>query len=298
MKYSSAQAFRQALSHHLERESLDSGRDPQRLQRVIDYERLLAHLRAVAPSSWVLKGGLALDVRLGDHARATQDVDIAWIGEPEAADAAFREIPNLEFGDYFAFQIERTASLDDMDTAGTVRYRVTPYLSRQRRNPFHLDVNFGEGVLSVPDELSGPDLLAFAEVPTPRILVLPLAQHVAEKVHAYTRVYRDGRTSTRVKDLIDLVLIQQHQILVASELRALLVAIFDLRSTHLLPGRLPPPPSSWVVPYRHMAANLGILADLDHGHELASAFLTPILDGSVEDTWNWNPESGCWEPAG
>ncbi|MBI2403732.1 MAG: hypothetical protein HYV20_13555 [Gemmatimonadetes bacterium] len=36
--------------------------------------------------------------------------------------------------------------------------------------------------------------------------MIPLARHVAEKVHAYARTYGEGRASTRVKDLVDLVL--------------------------------------------------------------------------------------------
>ena len=37
--------------------------------------------------------------------------------------------------------------------------------------------------------------------------MIPLARHIAEKVHAYTRTYGEGRTSTRVKDLVDIILV-------------------------------------------------------------------------------------------
>lgn len=37
---------------------------------------------------------------------------------------------------------------------------------------------------------------------------LPIEQHIAEKVHAYTRRYGRGNSSTRVKDLIDLAVSQ------------------------------------------------------------------------------------------
>ena len=50
-------------------------------------------------------------------------------------------------------------------------------------------------------------------------------QHVAEKVHAYSRSYH-GQPSSRVKVLVDLVLVKQFMTLDAARLREALVGTF------------------------------------------------------------------------
>jgi hypothetical protein len=125
--------------------------------------------------------------------------------------------------------------------------------------------------------------------------VLPLPQHIAEKVHAYTRSYGPhGQSSSRVKDLVDLVLIQANQSFEAGHIRRALEAVFAARLTHDLPPEFGPPPRDWRQPYRELAAGLTIPSDLDEGYRLTSAFLTPILDGTVDNARNWDSERGRW----
>ena len=40
------------------------------------FERLLVRLELGAPGRWVVKGGMALEMRLGDRARSTRDLDL------------------------------------------------------------------------------------------------------------------------------------------------------------------------------------------------------------------------------
>ena len=48
-----------------------------RLRKLVVFERLLSRLLVVAPERWVLKGGVALDFRFGERARATVGLDLA-----------------------------------------------------------------------------------------------------------------------------------------------------------------------------------------------------------------------------
>src|SRR5262249_56064464 len=52
-----------------------------------------------------------------------------------------------------------------------------------------VDVGFSDPPVAHPERLRGPDLLSFAEIAPIEAPALPLKQHVAEKVHAYTRTY-------------------------------------------------------------------------------------------------------------
>jgi hypothetical protein len=79
--------------------------------------------------------------------------------------------------------------------------------------------------------------------------VIALEQHIAEKVHAYTATYGpQEQESTRIKDLIDLLLIAELATPNADRLRTSLTATFLNRQRQPLPSALPPPPASWVAP--------------------------------------------------
>lgn len=84
MRYASAAAFRSALEAQVRLRSQRGGSSVVRLRKAIAFERLLARLLVVAPERWMLKGALALDFRLGVHARATMDTDLA-VGYARAA---------------------------------------------------------------------------------------------------------------------------------------------------------------------------------------------------------------------
>src|SRR5438067_11342975 len=97
-----------ALERRLLERSQTSGMSLARLRKLVAFERLLARLVAVASGRWILKGGLALDFRLHDRARATIDMDLARQDDEAAANADFRAAQAADLGDYFTFEIART----------------------------------------------------------------------------------------------------------------------------------------------------------------------------------------------
>jgi hypothetical protein len=64
MKYETGGAFRQALEDRLRVQSASSGSPLVRIRKMIAFERFLARLFTDQPNTWVLKGGLALQLRL------------------------------------------------------------------------------------------------------------------------------------------------------------------------------------------------------------------------------------------
>jgi hypothetical protein len=160
-----------------------------------------------------------------------------------------------------------------------------------------VDVSFSEPI-GRTDVIIGPNLLAFADLSPIHVPTLPLPIHVAEKVHAYTRRYGlVQRPSTRVKDLVDLVLLSTMNAFRARDLEAALQRTFSARATHPLPTALPEPPTEWAGPYRRLAQSLSIPTDSRDGHRIVAAFLDPILDGTTGDDAWWGESSGQWSPA-
>jgi len=282
VRYASAAAFRRALETRLLALSRDGGVPLVRLRKSVAFDRLLARLFAVTPDRWVLKGGLALDYRLGKSARTTMDVDLAGPGGEDAATADLLAIQALDLGDHFSFAIERTAKLDQLVEGSAVRYHVRADLAGRLFEEFLLDLGFDFPAGWQPDTLHGPDLLAFADIAPVEVPSLPLELQIAEKVHAYTRGYgQSGLASTRVKDLVDLALIASAAQVNADRLSRALRETFGQRDRHELPGALPRPPADWRVPYARMALEVGLAAGLVRGYALAAGLLDPVLSGDL-----------------
>lgn len=89
MKYESSAAFRHALEDRLRVQSVTSGVPLVRLRQVVAFDRFLARLVLDQPGTWVLKGGFALQLRLGERARTTKDIDLLLRA---AGRAGFRDI--------------------------------------------------------------------------------------------------------------------------------------------------------------------------------------------------------------
>lgn len=76
MTYGTPVALRAALEQRLFNRSNETGIALDRLRRRVLFERIVARLEAAEPGRWVLKGGMALEVRLQDDARLTKDIDL------------------------------------------------------------------------------------------------------------------------------------------------------------------------------------------------------------------------------
>lgn len=290
MRYASAAAFRQALETRLLALSRSQGFSLVRLRKEVAFDRLLARLLIAAPGRWVLKGGLAFDYRFGTRARTTKDMDLAGAAGEEAATSDLLAAADLDMGDHFSFGIERTAKLDQLLEGAAVRYHVRADLGGRRFEDFVVDVGFDLPPGWEPEVLIGPDLLSFAGIDPVAAPSLPLELQVAEKLHAYTRGYGiEGAGSTRVKDIVDLALVASTARLGAARLRRAVSETFERRSGHALPPALPRPPRDWEVPFRRLAAEIDLVADLEKGHGLAAQLLDPILSGKVT--------SGSWDAA-
>lgn len=177
---------------------------------------------------------------------------------------------------------------------GSHRFRVTTSLAGRLFETFLLDVGLRSSPFDEQDTLTTPDLLSFAEIEPVEVPAIPLERHIAEKLHAYTRRYRDDEPSSRVKDLIDIVLMSELASFEFTRLRDSIVRTFDERDTHELPTALPAPPSEWSQPYRSLAEEIDLNPDLSAGHRLAANFLDPVLAADAGLT-RWDTQMIEWQ---
>ena len=292
MKYRSGAAFRQTLEQRLLDRSRNRHTSLVRLRKAVVFDRLLARLAIAAPDRWVLKGALALDFRLGERTRTTKDMDLVRGDNEAAATSDLIAAQALDLEDFFTFDIEKIGAPGEALEGVAVRYRVHAELGGRRFEEVMVDIGFSDPLKWKPEPIRAPDLLAFAGIEPIEVPVLPLEQHIAEKVHAYTRTYGQRQRSSRAKDLVDLVLVEQLMAVDAARLRSALVGVFEGRRQHGLPSRLPAPPTEWTVPYRKLDKEVGIDPDLRAGYAHAAAFLDPVLTG--RNIGQWDPHRTSW----
>lgn len=288
MRYADGGAFRMALEERLRAEALASGTALSRLRKTVAFDRLLARLLVGAPDAWVLKGGLALQVRFADRARTTKDMDLHTRETATRAVDLLASCALVNAGDFFSFAVQRPSLVAGEGSRCVVEARLDGRVFER----FHVNLGVEERAVGV--STCGPVtcLLGFAEIQPVEFPCLPLEQHVAEKVHALTRP-RGSRENSRVKDLADVVLLSETSLLSAAGLREALDVTFAVAATHSIPPSLPAVPGRWAPPYRALAKDLALRADtIGAGVAAAKRLVDPILQG--RSTGDWSPEEAGW----
>jgi predicted nucleotidyltransferase component of viral defense system len=230
------------------------------------FEPFLARIQSGGDERWLLKGGFALQLRLGNKARVTKDVDLGanlavFKGletEPQAIGEALAEKAAQDQGDFFVFRVRPSKEISLK--AGPVRafrYPVEALLADKPFENFHVDAGVGDPLVAPAVELASSGILDFADLPRPTFKAVPPQQHFAEKVHALTRTW-EGVENTRTRDLVDLMLLLDLGLPPGVRVREAIEMVFQVRSTHAVPHGLVDPPTAWEVEYARLAAELSL----------------------------------------
>jgi hypothetical protein len=218
-------------------------------------------LFALPDAPWLLKGGYAMELRV-KAARTTRDIDLALKQLPslaagwEASAGTVLEMLHAAAGtdshDYFIFLIGE--AVQDLEAApyGGARFPVEARLAGHTFVKFHLDVSTGDVLCEPYQFLPSRDWMGFAGIAAATFPAISSEEQFAEKVHAYT-LLREGRENSRVRDLVDLVLLIEQSRLDVVRLRNAIRETFQRRNTHEAPHALAPPPTSWTRPFAEMA---------------------------------------------
>lgn len=287
--YATATAFRRALEDRLQDIAGKESVDLQRLRRQVAFDRLLARLfQAAQPRAlpWVLKGGYAMELRI-KAARTTKDIDLTMrsvFSPSEKKDdknnlavlEKLQEAAASSSDDFFVYTIGEPIS--DLEAApyGGARFPVEARLDGRVFVGFHLDVGIGDAVMEPLEVIEGRDWLGFAGIASPSLYMIPREQQFAEKLHAYT-LPRPGAMNSRVRDLVDMVLLIQSATLIHDTVTEAIRVTFERRKTHSLPDTLPVPPAEWQNPYRALARECDLSGQLEDAFAVLQMFVESIL---------------------
>lgn len=278
LRYATAAALRQGLEERLNASARERGLDVQRLRRQVAFDRFLARVASAPGMEIALKGGYALELRLR-QARTTKDIDISLRVAPGTGGSApagpawiqdrFQAAAAADPGDHFEFVIGVAAKEIGNAPAAGWRLPVEARLAGRQFIRFSLDVVMGDPWLEPHERVTAPDWLGFAGIEAPRLPVVSREQQFAEKLHAYTMPRRIA--NSRVKDLVDLLLLLRLRGLSARRIRRAAEATFRQRGTHPFPPFFPLPEAGWSSPLRRLARECGLDVTLSEaGDEVGS----------------------------
>lgn len=293
-RYSNPKAFKDALESRL-RNQRGAGTNLVRTRQLVAYDRLLARVSHEFQDSAVLKGGLALELRL-NGARTTKDVDLTISCSKDVVLTRFQRAGRLDLGDFMSFEIQDGRSPEIQNDGlpyGGRRLSANCMLAGQRyADPFGIDIAF-EKLPSTLERITTRDVLAFAGIDPPEIRIYPVETHIAEKLHAYTMPRT--QPNSRVKDLPDLALLAKLQRLESQGISDAIARTFDTRKTHPVPTKVPAPPDNWAAQYLDLRTDNNLeWATIADVYAAVKAFLDPLLGMQLLVSSTWDNEARRW----
>ena len=194
------------LEKILARVARDQGIGQERLRRWVSFLAICGVLeRATAEGilgGYYLKGGVAMELRFAQRARATKDLDLVLDGDRGARIRSLEQALQLGF-DEFSFRLK--AQVHEMDLADTARVEVA--IQHRTRAWQTVDVDLGPTSPTTID-LVEPTIGGLREMGvsvTSPVRCISLSEQVAQKLHACTA---PNTSSTRARDVLDILLIE------------------------------------------------------------------------------------------
>lgn len=230
---------------------------PARLQRWVSFMVIASMLDRARTDTgeaiFILKGGVAIELRFALRARSTRDYDAVFRSE----------------------RTQALARLDDALRAGNAGFTAT----RSAMEPIgptdanRVDVSLayrGRPWSTIPLELAADELHTLARIPC-----LPVSFQIAQKLHAVSATVA-GVRNDRFRDLLDLQLLVTlvHDDLAA--VRDACVTVFEQRAQHAWPPTLVIQ-DHWADQYARLAEITSFpIADVDLAAEAVRQFISEI----------------------
>ena len=220
------------LEKRLARVAREQGIDQERLRRWVSFLALCGVLeRAMQEGvlgAYYLKGGVAMELRFAQRARATKDLDLGIEGSRTNRMQTLSDVLRLSF-DQFTFRLK--ARTRDMEQADTIRVEVA--VQYRTRSWQTIEVDLGPATAGRID-LIDPHVQGLAALGirvTSPVRCLGLSDQVAQKLHACTGPGATGRA----RDVLDILLIDALGELNYPETADAARRVFEERATHAFP---------------------------------------------------------------
>lgn len=263
------------------------------------FHRLLCRVFANGNSSFVLKGGQSVLARtLG--ARTTRDIDLlSRRSNLEDALAELRALVQQDLGDFISYEFigaEPIKTEDEYRSGLSVSF--VPMVGPKRMQTISIDLVVDEVPLEGVELIEPVDRLDIKGLETCDYLVYPVEAALADKLCALVERH-SGRASSRVKDLVDIIVYALSCDVDGNVLQLRVAREFDVR--RLSPVDSFALPEGWGAPqarqYAKLCGQTGLpesLRGMEAASKLAAELFGPVLAGTAAGLF-WNHANRVWE---
>lgn len=225
---------RHALERRIARRAEERGTTPARLRRLVGFALLCETLAEAAAKGVIplffVKGGVAIELRLGLAARATKDLDIGLCAAPADLLAVFDRALDVGFA---GFTLRRRGEARLLDNGVHSLEVGVHYLGRPWAT---VDVDLAP---ASPDaQTDAVDPIALHDLGLARARPVPclaLTEQIAQKIHALTEPTPRGRPNPRARDVLDVLLLDERLGTDYSAVRDACARVFADRKVHEWP---------------------------------------------------------------
>jgi len=298
MNYQTPAALENAVKDAAKNSDMDTGRAIV----LFWWDRFLARVFSSDHPEFVLKGGLSMLARMST--RYTKDVDLAAAEmNIESAQKRLVELATVNLNDFFRFDFlgeEPITVEDDYRDGKRISFSVT--IGAQRKGEIKVDLVVGCTPIGEAEKIIPSHQLKIKGLEPTEYYLYPTVDTMADKISATLSMYPDGKSSSRVKDLSDLILIATTTQIDAATLGAAIKGETSQRAIKAVTEFAVP--DSWkVLPlstkYQKLAEEAGLaksLYDVLAAERLIANMIDPILSGKISEGV-WNPDTLEWMEA-
>ena len=235
---------RRALERRITNAAKERGTTAARLRRLVGFAVLCetlseAEARGIIPVFFV-KGGVAIELRLGLLARATRDLDIGLCAPPTELLPSFDSALEVGFND---FRLRRRGEARVLDNGTLVLEISVGYIGRPWGT---IQVDLAPATADWETDAVSPIALAELGLASPRsVPCLAIPAQIAQKIHALSEPEPRGRPNPRARDVLDVLLLLRRVEIDHTAVRAACERVFAERATHSWPIYSFDFPSAW-----------------------------------------------------
>jgi hypothetical protein len=230
-----------------------------------------------SPQRFLIKGGMACELRFQDKARATRDLDALFHGP---LDELLEDFDDAFAEPFSGFSFTYTEPTSIRET-GSYRFDIKLQYEGRSWGTLRVEVSPPEGEAQESEAVRALSVSEFGLVGPEFVACLSLRYQIAQKLHACTERFGD-RENERAHDLIDLLLMAE-LIEDYGRVKQACVETFDGRRTHDWPPTADVEPN-WRAVYPVLAAELDFpIGDVDEATRAVQALIDLIDAGDEEN---------------
>lgn len=296
-KYKTPRALEQAVKSAAQKFPMDTNK----AIRSFYFDRLLCRIFSEEHPAFVLKGGQGMIARTL-NTRSTRDIDLVYreVNVDEAVEE-LKRVAAIDLGDFVVFRFAEMGKIaEEQEYREGYRVFFSVTLGTADKGKVPVDLIADVAAADTFDEVAPVGRLEVAGIPTSNYLVYPVTYAMADKVCAIMETHRGG-PSSRVKDLVDLVVILTTQTMNSIMLRERLLLEYErMRKIGRFEGFTIP--GAWkqggtAASYRKQAIEAHVpeeYCQVDAAEGLVRSCLENIR--TIDDSM-WSPDSMSWVTA-